>query len=142
MNVKQYDLFKTAKKTAKENNLVIAENNLATTTTLFDFSELDNVDLQDWEKEVIKADALKNVCSYNKESFYGAEYDNFMSCIGRAVYTPHKVYSKEGKHLYNIMQFIGVVHTHSERKSIYDERENAQIKYKSSYTMPLDDIEI
>lgn len=29
MNVKQYSLFKTAKKTAKENNLIIAENNLA-----------------------------------------------------------------------------------------------------------------
>lgn len=143
MNAKQYKLFKTTKKTAKENNLVIAENNLSTITTLFDFSELENVsNLQEWEKEVIKSDALKNVCSYNNVSFYGAEYDNFMNCMGRAVYVPHKVYSKEGKHLYNIMQFIGILHTHSERKSVYDEWKNTQTEYKSSYTMPLDDIEI
>ena len=47
---KQYKLFKTVKKTAKENNLLIAENNLATTKTLFDFSELDNINLEEWEK--------------------------------------------------------------------------------------------
>ena len=64
---KQYKLFKTVKKTANENNLLIAENNLATTKTLFDFSGLDNINLEEWEKDVIKNDALKNVCSFNKE---------------------------------------------------------------------------
>ena len=58
---KQYKLFKTVKKTAKENNFLIAENNLATTKTLFDFSELDNINLEEWEKDVIK-----NLQSYLK----------------------------------------------------------------------------
>lgn len=37
MTIKQYQLFKTAKKTAQENHLIMAENNIATTKTLFDF---------------------------------------------------------------------------------------------------------
>lgn len=143
MKTKEYNLFKTAKKTAKENNLIIAENNIATTKTLFDFSELDNVDIQEWEKEVIKENALKNVCTFNKESFYGAEYDIFTSCIGMALYIPYKVFEKEsGKHLYNIMQFAKINHTHSERKSLYDSWENTNIEYKTLYTEPMGDIEI
>lgn len=39
--------------------------------------------------------------------------------------------AKEGKHLYNIMQFASIIHTHSERNSIYDEYGNTQVKYKS-----------
>lgn len=139
---KQYKLFKTVKKTANENNLLIAENNLATTKTLFDFSGLDNINLEEWEKDVIKNDALKNVCSFNKESFYGAEYDLFKSCIGRAFYIPHKVYSREGKHLYNIMQFARIIHTHSERNSIYDSWKSVQNEYETVYSEPLDDLEI
>ena len=94
------------------------------------------------KKDVIKNDALKNVCSFSKESFYSAEYDLFKSCIGRALYIPHKVFSKEGKHLYNIMQFASIIHTHSERNSIYDEYGNMQVKYKSLYSEPMDDLEI
>lgn len=139
---KQYKLFKTVKKTANENNLLIAENNLATTKTLFDFSGLDNINLEEWGKDVIKNDALKNVCSFNKESFYGAEYDLFKSCIGRAFYIPHKVYSREGKHLYNVMQFASIIHTHSERNSIYDSWKSVQNEYKTVYSEPLDDLEI
>lgn len=139
---KQYKLFKTVKKTANENNLLIAENNLATTKTLFDFSGLDNINLEEWEKDVIKNDALKNVCSFNKESFYGAEYDLFKSCIGRAFYIPHKVYSREGKHLYSVMQFASIIHTHSERNSIYDSWKSVQNEYKTVYSEPLDDLEI
>lgn len=143
MKIKEYNLFKTVKKAAKENNLIIAENNLATTKTLFDFSELDNVDIQEWEKDVIKTDALKNVCSFNKESFYGAEYDNYTSCIGRALFFSHKVYEKKsGKHLYNVMQFVMINHTHSERKSVYDSWKNTNTEYKSLYSIPMDDIEI
>lgn len=142
MKIKEYNLFKTVKKTAKENNLVIAENNIATAKTLFDFSELDNIDIQEWEKEVIKTDALECVRAYNKESFYGAEYDTFTSCMGMTVYIPHRIYRKDGKHLYNIMQLVKITHTHSERKSVYSDWENTQTEYKSSYTERLDDIEI
>lgn len=143
MKVKEYKLFKTVKKTAKENNLIVAEDNIATTKTLFDFSELEKLDIQEWEKDIIKSDALKNVCSYNKESFYGAEYDKFTSCIGRALFIPHKVFEqKSGKHLYNIMQFVMINHTHSERKSIYDLWENTNTEYKTLYSYPMDDVEI
>lgn len=41
---------------------------------------------------------------------------------------------KEGKHLYNIMPFASIIHTHSERNSVYDEYGNIQMKYKSVYS--------
>ena len=95
----------------------MAENNIATTKTLFDFSELDNTDLEEWEKKIVKADALKTVCAFNKESFYGAEYNNLISCSGIATFILHKVYSKaSGKRLYNIMQLISIRHNHIERE--------------------------
>lgn len=49
---------------------------------------------------------------------------------------------KDGKHLYNIIQFTSIIHTHSERNSIYDEYGNMQVKYKSVYSEPMDDWEI
>lgn len=143
MEIKQYHLFKTAKKTAQENHLIIAENNIATTKTLFDFSELNNTDLPEWEKEVIKADALKTVCAFNRESFYGAEYNDFISCSGIATFIPHKVYDRaSGRHLYNIMQLVSVYNNHTERKSIYDDWKTTKTEYRGLYGEPLDDLEI
>ena len=142
MKIKEYKLFKTIYKTAKENNLVIAENNIATTTTLFDFSEMDNINLEEWEKDVVKNDALKNVCAYNRKSFYGKEIDNFTSCIGIAGYYIHRVYRKDGKHLYNIMQLEKIVHTHTERKSLYNTNESVRYEWKSDYSQPLNDYEL
>lgn len=143
MTIKQYNLFKTAKKTARENDLTIAENNIATATTLFDFSELDNMDLPEWEKEVIKTDALKTVCAFNRESFYGAEYNDFISCSGIATFIPHKVYDRaSGRHLYNIMQLVSVYNNHTERKSIYDDWKTTKTEYRGLYGEPLDDLEI
>ena len=143
MVVKYYELFNSAQKTATKNNLVIAENNLSSGKVLFDFSALDSMIISDDEKEVIKEDALKNVCAFSKESFYGAEFDNFTSCIGHALYYKHAVYSeKSGKRLYVIMQLGKAKHTHSERKSVYDEWNNVTTSYIDGYCEPMYDAEI
>lgn len=136
---KEYKYFKTAKKTAKENNLAIAD-----TKTLFDFSFMDNIlVLKEWEKEVIKNDAMKNVKPYNKESLYIAMYDNFTACDGIARYNVHNVYDTHGKKLYTILELAEIEHYHKECKSIYDKYYNVnKVICHRIYNQPMTDIEI
>ncbi len=142
MKIKEYKLYKSPQKTMKENNLIESEK-LGNTKTLIDFSELENIqELTEEEKEVIKQDAIKNICAYSREAFYGKEIDNFTSCIGIAGYYIHRVYRKDGKHLYNIMQLGKIVHTHTERESVYDSWESVRYEWKSDYSQPLNDYEL
>lgn len=142
MKIKEYDLYKSAAKTMKENGLTEG-NGSNNTKTLIDFSELENIqELTEKEKEIIKQDAIKNICAWNRESFYGKDIDNFTSCIGVAGYYIHRVYRKDGKHLYNIMQLGKIVHTHTERESVYDSWEGARYEWKSDYSQPLNDYEL
>lgn len=143
MKVKEYKLFKTASKTATENNLILSDNNISNGKVLFDFAALDMVTISDVEKDIIKKDALKNVCAFLKDSYYGAEIDNFTTCMGIAHYIMHPVYNgKTGKRLYVIMQLAKLQHTHSKRSSIYDPWENTKTEYSDSYTSPVFDLEI
>lgn len=142
MKIKEYKLYKSAAKTMKENGLTEGKG-LYNTKTLIDFSELKNIDfLIEEEREIIKQDAIKNVCAYNRESYYGKEIYSFTSCIGIAGYYIHRVYRKDGKHLYNIMQLGKIVHTHTERKSVYDTNESVRYEWKSDYSQPLNDYEL
>lgn len=142
MKIKEYDLYKSKAKTMKENGLVEG-NGSNNTKTLIDFSELENIqELTEEEKEIIKQDAIKNICAYNRESFYGKEIDNFTSCIGIAGYYIHRVYRKDGKHLYNIMQLGKIVHSLTKRESVYDSWENTRHEWKSDYSQPSNDYEL
>lgn len=119
MRIKKYNLYKTVKKTAKENNLVIAERQ-RDTYKLFDFSELDNIGLPEEEKEYIKETALQHVCGAFLESFYGKEIDNFSFFDGTARFHCHRVYNEHGKLLYRIFQLVSLEHKKYCRKSIYE----------------------
>ncbi len=142
MKIKEYDLYKSVAKTMKENGLTEGKG-IYNTKTLIDFSELENIsELTEKEKQIIKQDAIKNVCAYNRESFYGKDIDSFTSCIGIAGYYIHRVYRKDGKHLYNIMQLGKIAHTHTERKSVYDTNESVRYEWKSDYSQPLNDYEL
>ena len=62
MTMKEYKLFKTAKKTAKENGLVLEDGTyLYKEMRIFDFSLLDKMDMPDMEKEVIRKCAIQTV---------------------------------------------------------------------------------
>ena len=98
MKIKEYKLYKTAKKTAKENNLEYVDSfETGKRNILFDFSLLDNTDkLTDEEKQYIREHALRNLHASDCEQFYGKEFDDFTVCNGRALYYPHKVYDEHG----------------------------------------------
>lgn len=142
MLVKEYNLHKTAKKTATENNLIIADGIYNNKKRLFDFTLLNDIIISDQEKEVIKADALKNVTAADKTSFYTKVFDNFTACNGNVLYYVHRVFSKDGRHLYNIFQLAKVEHITKERKSVYENYFATTIEASDDYTMPIEDIEL
>lgn len=144
MRVKEYKTSRTASKTAKENALVLADVAIGSKVKrLFDFSLLDDMTISEEEKEVIKAYAIRGVTAVNKVSFYGKLFDDFYACDGIAKYFCHRVFSVEGKHLYNIFQLASVEHAHKERKSVYENKYTVT-NYNASegYTEPINDIEI
>ena len=95
MKVKQYNLYKTAKKTATENSLVLAEKISKTERQrLFDFTEIDNdLCLTPEEKESIKRSALKNITVIYKEDFYYINWDQFSYWSGTTKFIAHRVYN-------------------------------------------------
>lgn len=64
MKVKEYKIFKTAAKTAKENNLVFKDKE-----NIFDFSLLDSMTISDREKEHIKEHDIRYVSAALKNLF-------------------------------------------------------------------------
>ena len=145
MKIKEYKLFKTAKKTARENNLEYIDSfETGKRNILFDFSLLDNTDeLTDYEKRYIRNHALRYVDAVWDEQFYGKEFDGFTICDGRALYYPHKVYDENGcERRYVIMQLAKIVHTRGTRKSVYDDYKTMEIKLDSGYTEPVSDYEV
>ena len=134
---KEYKISKTAAKTAKENNLVIADS-YEKEKRLLDFSLLEDMEISDEEKEVIKKYAQSVSAAY-KESFYGETFDNFHACNGIALYKPYKVYnSSTGKRLYVIYQLVAIKHYSSHRQSVYDEYKTTEHKQKIGTGEPID----
>lgn len=126
---KEYKISKTAAKTAKENNLVIADS-YEKEKRLLDFSLLEDLEISDEEKEVIKKYAQSVSVAY-KKSFYGESFDNFHTCNGTALYKPYKVYNNStGKRLYVIYRLVAIKHYSSHRQSVYDEYKTTECKQK------------
>lgn len=140
MKAKQYNLFKTAKKTAQENNLMISNDG----KTLYDFEVLNGMPITEWEKECIRKDALRNITAGNINQLYGCIYDNFSACDGMALYYCHKVFNKDtGKRLYVIMQLTAIKHYSKNRNSVYEKNYHVTtIETKSGYCEPFSDYEI
>lgn len=142
MIIKEYKLYKTVKKTAKENKLEISERN---PNILFDFSAFDAIKqclISDTEKQIIKEDALNYVCVTDRNSFYGSRFSNFESCEGHAIYLKHLVYDSSGKRLYVIMQLGKINHTHLERECIYSDWKSTAVEYNSGYAEPSNNLVI
>lgn len=144
MKVKEYKLFKTAKKTASENNLVIAERTTSKDAyRLFDFSELDTLyGIPENEKEIIKKSALKHVCSAFSNDYYGKEIDNFTACDGISKFYCYRIYNESGKLLYRIFQLVALNHKHMERNSIYNNYTTTTYEMTCGWSAPMLDYEI
>lgn len=142
MKTKKYKLFKTAKKTAKENNLILSKD-FFNNNVLFDFSLLDTCyNIPDNDKKAIINSALKNVYASNKIDYYGNELDNFYNYDGMSLYNAHRVYNTHGQRLYVIMELKNLRHRMNERKSIYENYRCTMIEASSGTCEPLNDYEL
>lgn len=138
MNIKEYKIFKTSIKTAKENDLVFKDKE-----NIFDFSLLDSLTISDREKEHIKEHDLKYISAAFKESFYGTEFDNFSACIGRSLYHVQKVFSATtGKIRYRIFTLARIEHNTQKRNNVWSEYTVTSYKESNGYDEPIFDIEI
>lgn len=129
-----YQYFKTAKKTAKENNLFFfigASGN----KDLFDFSLLDTMEIPEEEKDVVKEHALKNVSVASRESWYGKQFDSFHICNGNALYHAKRIYSSAtGKLLYRIFILVKIKHVSGTRNNIWERCfQNKEYKSDNGY---------
>lgn len=140
MKTKQYNLYKTIAKTARENNLT---RSTRYNDILFDFSALSGSTISGAEQEIIREDALDYICMSCKDSFYGSNINQFSYCDGQAHYIMHPVYNaKTGKRLYVIAQLSSFDHINGNRNSIYDDYTCTKYHYSDGYTEPMIDIEI
>jgi hypothetical protein len=139
MKVKEYKTFKTKKKTARENNLVISP---VDDRNLIDFSLLDESSISDEEKEMIKRDILRNAKGLYDFDFYSEHIDNFTTFCGKVFFYTHRVFSAEGKFLYRICQLAKIEHCHGERQCVYDEYTKTVYQLSSGYSEPELDIEV
>lgn len=124
--MKEYKLFKTAKKTAKENDLVFADNQ-----RIFDFSALDILDVHEEEKQVMKDVALKSVTAGSKTAYAIKKFDNFHFIDGYVDYSVYKVFADNGcKRIYCIFEAANIHHTSGKRKCVWDEYDYKMVNNK------------
>ena len=137
MNVKEYKVFRSINKTAKNNNLIVLDNK-----RLFDLSLLDDLNISEKEKGLI-INNIKNIFNSNLTSFYGKKFDDFTACDGIAEYHRHRIFSKQGTHLYTIFELYSVKNYSKTCESIYDTFYDVkETTLSSNYDAPLDDVEI
>lgn len=128
--------FKTAAKTAKANNWMLADNLYGSKVKrVFDFSLLDATGMDDCNKKVIIDAALQTVSASNRESFYGHRFSAFTVSSGRALYHDQAVYDCHGKRLYDVFRLVAVQHFVDTRKSVYDDfdRETYEAKRRVAW---------
>ena len=124
--MKEYKLFKTAKKTARVNNLAFADNQ-----RIFDFSALDGMGIPEEEKSAMKDSALKMVTAGSRTAYTIKRFDNFHFIDGYVDYTINKVFTDNGyKRIYCIFEVSNVHFTSGTRKCVWDEYDYKTIDSK------------
>lgn len=145
--IKNYDCYKTLKKTAKVNNLYVYDKSTLNTPYAADLAMLNNMGVSDDDFKAIN-DKLTNLANIdiftntpNGISFI--DFDNFKTARLFYWFYRHKVYSADGKHLYNILQLAKIRYITYTRKSVYDEfAVESDIELDCGYSVPVTDIDL
>ena len=145
--IKNYVCYKTLKKTAKVNNLYIYDRGTLNTPYAADLALLNNMDVSDDDFKAIN-DELTNLANIdiftntpNGVSFIN--FDNFKSARLFYWFYRHRVYSADGKHLYNILQLAKIHYITYTRKSVYDDfNVESDIELDCKYSAPVTDIDL
>ena len=116
----RYNLYKTAKKTAKVNGLTAAVSKYHTGDYLYyDLSLLDSLGLDPADLEALKADIM----NYHAVSWYDqplptmCALDRFSGLYGQIKTAAHRVYRADGR---RIMVIVEIIAAHIEKQSRRD----------------------
>ena len=111
MAVKNYKLFPTKKKLARENNLTPAVSRYYDKDDLFyDFALLDEMVYQEDVKEMLKADLMEHhaVSWFEQPLPAMVQYDKFTRYDADFRTAPHRVYKADGRRVAVIIEITGV----------------------------------
>ena len=145
--IKNYGCYKTLKKTAKINNLYVYDKGTLNTPYAADLEVLRDMDVADDDLKAINAELtnLSNIDVFtntpNGISFI--DFDNFKSARLFYWFYRHRVYSADGKHLYNILQLAKIRYITYTRKSVYEDfNVESDIDLNCKYSAPVSDIDL
>lgn len=143
---KEYKYYKTAKKTATENNLIFKDgNNCCDAKMLFDLQLLNEMDISEKEKELIKNEIINN-CSISNSTAFVIVPDKFETCHTTVDLMVQKVYNaKTYKRIYLIFAIKEIKYFHGERDSIYEKHyslNQKELHVVSKYRDTMVDVEI
>lgn len=141
MQIKEYKIFRSPAKTAKENGLILVDGIGNKCKRLFDFSLLDGTEMAEEEKKAIKEWALKDISASCLVSYYAKKFNHFHACEGNAHFSIQRVFSKDGKRLYNIFHLYFIKYNKISRKSVYDDFAVTNYQYSNGNAI-FEDIEI
>lgn len=139
--IKEYKLYKTVKKTAKENNLFPVQYG---TNILADVSILADIPIDPNHRDAIIQNIQKYHIFHDRMAVFIVLYDKFTDYEIRAAFANHSVYdAKTGKKLYTITQITNVKVTQITYRNIWkDDRTITEYIQKTRYHEHVNDIEI
>lgn len=129
----KYRLFKTAGKTARENNLIIAKSRYYGGNDLYyDFALFDNLDICEAEKDAIKADLMEHhaITWYEQPMPTICQLDRFTGYYGQIATAPHRVYKQDGKRTMIIIEVTAICLEKQSRHDVWSDYKIVQ-KYNT-----------
>ena len=119
----EYNLFATAKKTAKENNLVQAYGKYTNPNVYWDLGLLDSLKIPDEEKQMLIDDLIEhNSQSWFEQPLPSLAYNNWINYSGSQFKThATKIFHTKGK---RIMVIVKVIKYHIVKKKKDDYYDN------------------
>ena len=110
--IKNYDCYKTLKKTAKVNDLYIYDKGTLNTSYAAELTLLNDMNISDDDFKAINNELTKldniDVFTDTPNGISLIDFDNFKSARLFYWFYRHRVYSADGKHLYNILQLAKI----------------------------------
>lgn len=144
MKIYNYELDKTLKKTQSMNNFVRTKSN--NKYLFIDFTNLNKLEfIPEREIELIKNECVRWLSAGCSSFISGKIYDEFENVTIDVSCSTLRVYNKQGKRLYTIMQINNLRVVRKQRKSIYDYKYNVnELSFCriSDYPFKTEDVEL
>ena len=135
MAVKEYKLFATKAKIARENNLTEAKSHYYSGNDLYyDFALFEKLEVPSDVKELIKTELMEHhaVSWFDQPLPVFVEVDRFTRYYGNIRTATHRVYKANGKRVCVIIEVTAIDFQKLERKAVWSKFIESETEYKVS----------